>query len=114
MKNKAKAEDELLYETEAIAAEISANAMDAVTEALQGADIDLQAEKIIWHDGSRLTIEQSAQRISMQSGKDLIAITSHIIGWLTMDFVPKGLTQKEMDSFEDKVDEWVNNYDIGF
>ena len=94
--------------------EIAANAMDAVDEAFEGADIDLQAKKIIWNDGSRLTIEQSAQRIAMQSGEDLIAITNHIINWLTMDFVPKGLTQKQMDAFEDKVDEWVNNYDIGF
>lgn len=50
----------------------------------------------------------------MQSGEDLIAITNHIINWLTMDFVPTGLTQKQMDSFEDKVDEWVESYDIGF
>jgi hypothetical protein len=114
MKNKATAEDELLYDNEAIAMEIAAKAMDAVDEAFEGADLDLQAKKIIWNDGSRLTIEQSAQRISMQSGEDLIAITNHIINWLTMDFVPKGLTQKQMDAFEDKVDEWVNSYDIGF
>ncbi|WP_339136693.1 MAG: hypothetical protein WGN25_02240 [Candidatus Electrothrix sp. GW3-4] len=114
MKNKARAEDELLYDNEAIATEIAVNAMDAVDEALEGADIDLQAKKIIWNDGSRLTIEESAQRISMQSGEDLIAITNHIINWLTMDFVPTGLTQKQMDSFEDKVDEWVESYDIGF
>ncbi|WPD22377.1 MAG: hypothetical protein SD837_19585 [Candidatus Electrothrix scaldis] len=114
MKNKATAEDELLYDNEAIAMEIAAKAIDAVDEAFEGADLDLQAKKIIWNDGSRLTIEQSAQRISMQSGEDLIAITNHIINWLTMDFVPKGLTQKQMDAFEDKVDEWVDNYDTGF
>lgn len=45
MKNKARAEDELLYDNEAIATEIAVNAMDAVDEALEGADIDLQAKK---------------------------------------------------------------------
>ncbi|WP_446011371.1 hypothetical protein [Candidatus Electrothrix sp.] len=114
MKNITIAEDQLLYETEAIAAEISANAMVAVDEALESADIDLQAKKIIWNDGSRLTIEESAQKIARQTGEDIVAITSHIISWLTMGFVPKGLTQKQMDSFENKVDEWVNSYGIGF
>jgi Xaa-Pro aminopeptidase len=114
MKNKPNFEDEFSYEIEATAAEISINAMDAVTEALEGADIDLQARKIIWSDGKSLTIEQSAQKISMQTGADIVAIMSHIICWLTMDFVPKGLNQEQMSSFEDKMDEWVKDYDSGF
>ncbi len=56
MKDKPNLEDEFLYENEIIAAEISINAMDAIAEAFEGADIDLQARKIIWNDGKSLTI----------------------------------------------------------
>ncbi|MCP4695631.1 MAG: hypothetical protein GY862_02110 [Gammaproteobacteria bacterium] len=107
MKNEPIYEDEFLDEIEATAIGISNDVMDAVTEAFEGADIDLPARKIIWRDGKRLTIEQSAQKISMQTGVDIVAITPHIIGWLTMEFVPKGLNQEQMDSFEDQMDKWL-------
>ena len=109
MKDKPNFQDEILDDIEETAAEISTNAMNAVFEAFEGADIDLQARKIIWGDGESLTIEQSAKKISMEAGADIVAVTNHIICWLTMDFMPKGLNQEQKDSFEDQVDAWVND-----
>ena len=81
MKNQPIFEDELLNKIEEERAEISINAMDAVIEAFEGGDVDLQAREIIWSDGESLTIEQSAQKISMQTGADIAAVTNHIICW---------------------------------
>ncbi len=109
LKNTSDYDDNILYEIEENLAETLVYAMDTVNNALEGADVDLQARKIIWSDGSILTIEQSAQKISIQSGVDNTEILKHIICWLTMDFTPKGLNQKQMSSFEDQMDEWIKN-----
>ncbi len=109
LKNTSDYDDNILYEIEEKLAETTVYAMDAVNRAFEGADVDLQARKIVWSDGRILTIGQSAQIISIQSGVDSTDILNHIICWLTMDFVPKGLNQKQMNSFEDQIDEWVKN-----
>ena len=110
LKNTSEYDDDVLYEIEEKLAETSDYAMDAVNGAFEGADVDLQARKIIWSDGDILTIEQSAQKISIKTEVDNGAIIIHIICWLTMEFVPKGLNQEQMNSFEDQMNEWVKSY----
>lgn len=78
----------------------SMEAMEAVAAALKGAHVDTRKRRIVWPDGKRLTIDQSAQRIQKQSGEDLKAIKSHVVGWLEMDFEPKGPNEKQMEIFQ--------------
>ena len=48
--------------------ETSMEAMEAVAAALQGADLDIKERRIIWPDGKRLTIYESAEKIQKQTG----------------------------------------------
>jgi predicted heme/steroid binding protein len=90
----------------------SQEAVDCVYNALDGASVDISEKKIIWSDGQRLTIEQSAERIhsEMNLGKD--AIINHIIGWLQMEYVPEGLDDEQMEMFESHINAWVKEGDV--
>lgn len=89
----------------------SMDALDCVFDALEGASVDLSEKRIIWSDGQRLTIEQSAERIQERSGLDRHAIVNHIIGWLQMEYVPEGLDDKQMEMFESHINAWVEEYE---
>ena len=89
----------------------SMDALDSVSDALEGASVDLSEKKIIWCDGQRLTIEQSAERIQAQSGLDKQAIVNHIIGWLQMGYVPEGLDDEQMEVFESHIEAWIEEYE---
>ena len=90
--------------------ETSMEAMDAVAVALQRADLDIKQRRIIWPDGKRLTIDQTAKRIQKQSGGDLKSIASHIVGWLEMNFEPKDMDEKQMEIFEAQIEKWIEDY----
>ena len=47
--------------------EHSVDALDRVYAALENADVDARQRKIVWDDGQRLTIEQSAERIRAEN-----------------------------------------------
>ena len=78
-------------------------AIDDIQDALSDATVDPHKRKIIWSDGKQLTIDQTAERINQSSNVDLNKIKHHIALWLQMDYVPLGLSQKEMSGFESLV-----------
>ena len=88
----------------------SMEAVDYVFEALQGADLDIAGRKIIWVDGQKLTIEQSVKKIYKQTGMNIEDIRSHIIGWLELDYEPKGLDDEQMELFESQINAWIDDY----
>lgn len=90
----------------------SLEAVDCVYSALDGASVDISEKKIIWSDGQRLTIEQSAERIrrEMDLGQD--AIVNHVIGWLQMGYVPEELDDEQMEMFESHINAWVEEYEV--
>ena len=92
----------------------SREALEAVSAALEDADVDTLKRRIIWADGNRLTIEQTAARIQNESGADLKSITSHVVGWLEMNFEPKGLDEKQMEIFEAQIEAWIQEYEAEF
>jgi len=100
---------ELLYQTEA---EDFIKSID-VAGALEGVDVDVNERKIIWADGRRLTINQSAKIIQEQTGIELTFIKYSIIAWLLIEFVPKGLNEKQMGVFEAEVSNWIKDYESG-
>ena len=61
----------------------SIEALDLVFDALEHAGVDARQRKIVWADGKRLSIEQSAERI--HAGHPDVAcdvIETHVLGWL--------------------------------
>lgn len=89
----------------------SQEAVDYVYNALDGASVDISEKKIIWSDGHRLTIEQSAERIHRETNLCQDAIISHIIGWLQMEYVPEGLDDDQMEMFESQINAWVEDFE---
>lgn len=84
-----------------------------ISEVLNDTDADVNARKIIWPDGKRLTINQSAKKIQDQTGIDLRFVKGTITEWLQMEFEPKDLDNKQMDAFENKINDWIKDYENG-
>jgi hypothetical protein len=89
----------------------SMEAVDYVFGALQGADLDIAGRRIVWADGQKLTIDQSVKKIYKQTGMNIADIRSHIIGWLELDYEPKGLDDEQMELFESQIDAWIDEYE---
>jgi predicted dithiol-disulfide oxidoreductase (DUF899 family) len=89
----------------------SMDALDYVFNALDGARVDPVKRKIHWQNGENLSIDQSVDRISKDSGLERQSILSHIIGWLQMDYTPEGLDEKQMELFENQIESWVEEYE---
>ena len=61
----------------------SIEALDLVFDALEHAGADARQRKIVWADGKRLSIEQSAERIHAEHpGVPRYLIETHVLGWL--------------------------------
>ena len=85
----------------------SMRAIDDVAAALEGADLDVEKRRIVWPDGKRLTIDQTARRIQNKPETDLRAVETHVVCWMEMRFEPKGLDLKQMEAFEVQLNLWV-------
>jgi hypothetical protein len=90
---------------------LSEQALFEVLDALADASVDPQERKIIWGDGARLSIEDTARRIHSESGMSLDKIESHVIGWLEMTYEPRGLNEQQMEEFELLIERWITPYD---
>jgi hypothetical protein len=82
-----------------------------VLDALENASVDPLERKILWADGARLSIEDTARRIHAQSGMPLDSIESHVVGWLEMTYEPQGLNEYQMEEFELLIEQWITPYD---
>ena len=82
-----------------------------VLDALENASVDPRERKILWADGSRLSVEDTARRIHARSGMPLERIESHVVGWLEMIYEPHGLNEHQMEEFELLIEQWITPYD---
>ena len=82
-----------------------------VLDALEHAAVDPLERKILWADGARLSIEDTARRIHAQSGMPLDSIQSHVVGWLEMTYEPRGLDEHQMEEFELLIEQWIAPYE---
>ena len=92
------------------AGEDATQAINDIQMALADASVDVDNRKIIWADGKRRDIDQSAARIQSISNVDIGILKEHIILWLEMDYVPEDLNQIEMSIFEEKIAKWLRDY----
>ena len=82
-----------------------------VLDALERASVDARGRKIVWHDGTRLSIEDAARKIHSESDVPADIVQSHVVGWLEMDYEPQGLDENQMEEFEQLIELWIAPYD---
>jgi hypothetical protein len=92
--------------------ELSIDALDLVSSLLQKADVDAKRRKIIWEDGQRLSITQSAERIHADHPDlSLDLIESKVVSWLQMEFAPETYSQDQLDELDRLTEKWVDDYE---
>lgn len=90
----------------------SIDALDRVWPLLKKADVDARRRKIIWPDGERLSIAQSAKRIhAIHPDLPLDVIESKVISWLEMEFTPEGYSPEELDKLDRLTEKWVDEHE---
>ena len=85
--------------------------IDVVLSFLKKADVDARRRKIIWDDGQRLSITQSARRIhAAHPDLSLQQIEDSVIGWLEMEFAPETYSEAQLDELDRLTEKWVDNH----
>ena len=89
----------------------SIEALDLVFDALENAGVDARQRKIVWADGKRLSIEQSAERIHADHPdipRDLIEI--HVLGWLE-NCAPESYSERQLEELDRLIEPWLDDYE---
>ncbi len=82
-----------------------------VLDALERASVDARERRIVWLNGSRLSIEEAARKIHSKSSSALDMVQSHVVCWLEMHYEPEGLDEDQMEEFEQLIELWIAPYD---
>ena len=89
----------------------SIEALDLVFDALEHAGVDARQRKIVWADGKRLSIEQSAERIHAghpDVPRDLIE--THVLGWLE-SCTPESYSERQLEELDRLIEPWLDDYE---
>jgi hypothetical protein len=89
----------------------SIEASDLVFAALAHAGVDARQRKIVWADGERLSIGQSAARIHAghpHMPRELIE--THVVGWLE-SCVPEGYSERQLEELDRLIEPWLDEYE---
>jgi len=89
----------------------SEQALFDVLDALKGASVDAREQQIIWADGAKLSIEDTARKIHSASDAPLNLVQSHVVGWLEVIYEPEALNEDQMEEFEQLIELWITPYD---
>ena len=92
--------------------QLSEKALFEVLDSLENCWVEPNERVIVWEDGQRLSIVETARRIQLQSNLPLLKIESHVIGWLEMHYEPKGLNDQQMEQFEFMIDDWLQEHEL--
>ena len=84
--------------------------LDIVDEALKEAYINTDERLIIWPNGERLTVDQSAEKIKGENELDNEVVKDCIMGWVEMDAQPENKNKKQEEIFVEEIQNWVNDY----
>ena len=90
--------------------QLSEEALFAVMDSLEACSVDPQQKVIVFDDGERLSINETARRIHNQSRLPLDKIESHVIGWLEMHYEPENLSEQQMEQFENLIEAWIHDH----
>jgi hypothetical protein len=89
----------------------SIEASDLVFAALAHAGVDARQRKIVWADGERLSIGQSAARIHAghpDMPRELIE--THVVGWLE-SCVPEPYSERQLEDLDRLIEPWLDDYE---
>ena len=103
--------DGLLEWMQAPEGQQSIEASDLVFAAPAGAGVDARQRKIIWRDGKRLSIEQSAGRIHAEHpGVPRELIETHVVGWLE-SCAPESCSERQIEELDRLIEPWLDDYE---
>ena len=89
----------------------SIEALDLVFDALGPAGVDARQRKIVWADGERLSIEQSAERIHAEHpGVACELIETHVLGWLE-SCAPESYSERQIEELDRLIEPWLDDYE---
>jgi len=91
--------------------QLSIHAHDLAFAALANAGVDPRGRKIVWADGKRLSIEQSAERIHAEHPdvpRDLLE--THVVGWLE-SCTPENCSERQLEELDVLAEEWLDDYE---
>jgi len=89
----------------------SIEALDLVFDALQHAGVDARQRKIVWADGTRLSIEQSVARIHAgHPGVPRDLIETHVLGWLE-SCVPESCSKRQLEELDRLIEPWLEDHE---
>ena len=84
---------------------------DLVFAALAHAGVDAGQRKIVWADGTRLSIEQSAERIhARHPGVTCELIETHVLGWLE-SCVPESCSERQLEELDRLIEPWLEDHE---
>ena len=84
--------------------------LDIVDEALKEAYINTDERLIIWPNGERLTVGQSAEKIKGENDLNNVVVKDCIMAWVEMDAQPENKKKKQEEIFVEDIQNWVNDY----
>jgi len=84
--------------------------LDIVDEALKEAYINTDERLIIWPNGERLTVDQSAEKMKGENEFDYEMVKDGIMAWVEMDAKPENKNKKQEEIFVEELQNWVNDY----
>ena len=84
--------------------------LDIVDEAFKEAYINTDEWLIIWPNGERLTVDQSAEKIKGENDLDNEVVKDCIMAWVEMDAQPENKNKKQEEIFVEEIQNWVKDY----
>ena len=89
----------------------SIEAHDLVFDALDNACVDPRQRNIVWDDGQRLSIQQSAERIHAgHTDIPLDQIEIHVVGWLE-SCAPESCSERQLEELDRLIEPWLDDYE---
>jgi len=86
-------------------------ALDLVFAARAHAGVDARKRKIVWADGKRLSIEQSAERIHAEHpGLPRDLIETHVLGWFE-SCAPESCSERQIEELDQLIEPWLDDYE---
>jgi hypothetical protein len=91
--------------------QVAGEVSDLVFATLENVGVDARRRKIIWADGKRLSIEQSAERIHAQHpDTPREPIETHLCSWLE-HCVPVSHSERQLDELDRLVGPWIRDHE---
>jgi hypothetical protein len=91
--------------------ELSIEVMDTIFPVLEELEVDAKGRKIIWVDGTRLSIDETLQRIHADHPQFPIEqIEDRLVSWLEMGYAPEHYSQQQLEELDHLTEQWIEDH----